>query len=70
VLSLLDRNLGQNHYVYQSSVYNSARLDPALLDRNTRVCGTMRAKRGIPRDLVGEDKCLKKSSQRSGGKVT
>jgi len=25
-----------------------------------RVCGTMRANRGIPRDLKGEGKCLKK----------
>jgi hypothetical protein len=36
------------------------RLAQTLLDRNVRVCGTMRAKRGIPRDLEGEDKHLKK----------
>jgi len=36
------------------------RLAQTLLDRNVRVCGTMRANRGIPCDLEGEGKCLKK----------
>jgi len=36
------------------------RLAQTLLDRNVRVCGTMRANRGIPHDLEGEGKCLKK----------
>ena len=31
-----------------------------MLDRNVRVCGTMRADRGIPCDLEGEGKHLKK----------
>jgi len=31
-----------------------------MLDRNVRVCGTMKANRGIPRDLEGEGKRLKK----------
>ena len=35
------------------------RLARALLDRNVRVCSTMRANRGIPRDLEGEGKHLK-----------
>jgi len=43
VLSLLDRNLGQNHHIYQGNVYNSVRLAQTLLDRNVRVCGTMKA---------------------------
>ena len=60
VSSLLDRNLGQNHHIYQDNLYNSVRLAQTLLDRNVRVCGTMRANRGIPRDLEGEGKCLKK----------
>jgi len=45
------------------------RLAQALLDRNVRVCGTMRANRGIPRDLEGEGKRLKKGKsvfQRNG----
>ena len=60
VLSLLDRNLGQNHCIYQDNFYNSVRLAQTLVDRNVRVCGTMRANRGIPRDLEGEGKRLKK----------
>ena len=59
MLSLLDRNLGQNHHIYQDNFYNSVRLAQTLLDRNVRVCGT-RANRGIPRDLEGEGKRLKK----------
>jgi hypothetical protein len=35
-------------------------LAQTLLDRNVRVCGTVRADRGIARDLEGEGKCLKK----------
>ena len=60
VLPLLDRNLGQTHHPYQDSFYNSVRLAQTLLDRNLRVCGTTRANRGIPCDLEGECKCLKK----------
>ena len=58
VLSLLDRNL-ENHHIYQDSFYNSVRLAQTLLDSNVRLCGTMRANRGIPCDLGGESKCLK-----------
>ena len=36
------------------------RLAQTLLDRNVRVCGTMRANRGIQHDLEGEGKCFKK----------
>jgi len=60
VLSLLDRNLGHNHHIYQDTFYNSVRLAQTLLDRNVRVCGTMRANGGIPCDLEGERKRLKK----------
>jgi hypothetical protein len=31
-----------------------------LLDSTMRVCGTVRANRGIPRDLEGEGSCLKR----------
>ena len=34
------------------------KLAETLLDRNVRVCGTMTANRGIPRDLEGEGKRL------------
>jgi len=47
-------------HIHQDNFYNSVRLAQALLDRNVRVCGTMRANRGIPCDLEGEGKCLKK----------
>jgi len=60
VLPLLDRNLGQNHHIYQDNFYNSARLVHTLLNRNVRVRGTMRANRGIPCDLEREGKRLKK----------
>jgi hypothetical protein len=54
VLSLLDRNLGHNHHLYQDNFYNSVKLAETLLDRNMRVCGTMKANRFIPHDLEGE----------------
>jgi len=69
VLSLLDRNLGQNHHIYQDNFYNSVRLAQTLLDRNVTVCGTMMAKRGIPHYLEGEGKRLKRGQsafQRKG----
>jgi len=46
VLSLLDRNPGQNHHIYQENVYDSVRLAETLLERNGRVLGTMQATRG------------------------
>ena len=60
VLSLLDGNLGQNHHIYQDNVYNSVRVAQTLLGRNVRVCGTVKANRGIPCDLEREGKHLKK----------
>ena len=60
VLSLLSGNLGLNHHIFQDSYYNSVRLAQTLLDRNMRVCGTIRANRGIPRDLEREGKRLKR----------
>ena len=60
VLSLLDRNLGQNHHTHQKNFCISVRLAQTLLDRNVSVCGTMRANRGIPHDLEGADKHWKK----------
>ena len=47
-------------HIYQDFFYNSVRLAQTLLDRNVRVCSTMRANRGIPHDLEGEGKRLKK----------
>jgi hypothetical protein len=36
VLSLLDRNLGQNHHTYQYNFYNCVKLAQTLLDRNMK----------------------------------
>ena len=46
-------NLGQNHHICQDNSVNSVRLTQTLLD-------TLRAKRGIQHDIVGEGKHLKK----------
>ena len=46
------------HHIYQDIFYNSVTLAATLLDRNMRVCGTMRANRGIPHDLEGGGKRL------------
>jgi len=45
---------------YVKTIFISVRLAQTLLDRNGRVCGTMRANRGNPHDLEGEGKRLKK----------
>ena len=45
------------------------RLAQTMLGRNVRVCGAIRANRGIPRGLEGEGKRLKKETselQRNG----
>ena len=60
VSSLLERDLGQDHHIYQDNFYNSVRLAETLLDRKLRVCGNMRAKRGIPLDLEREAEHLKR----------
>jgi len=46
VLSLLGRNPGQNHHIYQEIFYNSVRLAETLLEREGRVLGTTQATRG------------------------
>jgi len=57
-------------HIYQDNFYNSAILAQTLLDRIVRVYGAKRVERGIPCDLEGEGRCLKKGSQHSGGMVT
>jgi hypothetical protein len=51
MLSLLNRNIGNNHYSYQDKFYSSVGLVATLLDRSVSVCGTIRANRCIPLDL-------------------
>ena len=60
VLSLLDRNLGQNDHIYQDTFYNSVKLAQTLLERKVSICSTMRANRGIPSDLEEDGRHLKK----------
>ena len=60
VLSLLDTNLGQNHHMCQDNFYNSVRLAQTLLDRNVRVCDTLRINRVIARDIEWEGQTLEK----------
>jgi hypothetical protein len=60
MLSLLDKNLGQSHHIYEYNFYNSMRSAQTLLRRYVRVCSTVRADGGIPHDLEGEGKSLKK----------
>ena len=69
MLSLSDRNLGQNHHIYQDNFYNNVRLAQTLLDRKVRICGTTRPNRGIPCDLEGEGKHLRKGQSACHRKV-
>ena len=59
VLSLLDRNLAQNHHIHLDNFYNSVRLVETLLDRKARLCGSMRANKGISPDTEQEAKHFK-----------
>jgi hypothetical protein len=60
VLSLLDRYLGQNHHIYQDNFLYLCEISSNIINRNVRVCSTMTVNRGIPHDLEGEGKRLKK----------
>jgi hypothetical protein len=60
VLSLLDRNLGQNHHICLDNFCGSVKVAETLLARKVRICGTVRANRGIPPDLEWEASHLKK----------
>jgi hypothetical protein len=69
VLSILDKYLGKNHYICHDSFYNNVKLAKTLSDKNTNVCGTMRANRGISCDLEKEVRGMKEgesSFQRKG----
>jgi hypothetical protein len=68
VLSILDNYLGKSHHIYQDNFYSSVKLAKTLLDKNTKVCCTLRANRGIPRDLEKGAKDLKKGESSSGRK--
>ena len=59
-LSLLDRNLCQNHHTYQDSFYNSVRLAETLLNRKGEFVALWGLTRGIPPDLERETNHLRR----------
>jgi hypothetical protein len=61
VLSLLDRNLGQNHHIYLRNLYE-CESSWNIARQKVRVCGTMRANRCIPRELERQASQLKKKA--------
>jgi hypothetical protein len=61
VMAMLENNLGV-HHVYHNNFYNNVKLSENLLQHSIRVCGTMRAKRGIPKDLEEAKKLKKEQS--------
>jgi hypothetical protein len=46
--SVLEPYLNLWHYVYQDNYYNIVETEENVILRKTRVCGTIRANRGIP----------------------
>jgi hypothetical protein len=52
ILSLLESFLVLWHHVYQEGYYNSVEIAEKPLLRKTRVCGTIRANKGIPKSLA------------------
>jgi hypothetical protein len=57
IFSLLESYL---KYVYQDNYYNSVEIAEKLLPRKRRICGAIRARRGIPKSLADFSKKLKK----------
>ncbi|CAK9829639.1 PiggyBac transposable element-derived protein 4 [Anthophora retusa] len=51
IMSLLDKNIGLGYHVYMDNYYNSIRTAELLLKNGTRVCGTIRANRGVPESM-------------------
>ncbi|CAK9801059.1 PiggyBac transposable element-derived protein 4 [Anthophora plagiata] len=51
VLTILDPYVGFHHHVYMDNYYNSVHTAELLLQKKTRVRGTIRANRGLPRNL-------------------
>ena len=51
VLSILDPFVGFHHHIYMDNYYNSVNTAELLLQKNTRVCGTIRANRRFPSNL-------------------
>lgn len=71
IFSVLYNYLDLQHHVYQDNYYNSVAVTENLLTHGTRVCGTIRSKRGAPKTLEDEAKKLKtgESTFRRKGEV-
>jgi len=50
----------KGYHLYQDNYYNSVRQTSELLQKVIRVCKTIRVNRGLPKDMIGEAKELKK----------
>ena len=59
IFSVLQPNLDLWHHVYQDNYYNSVAIVEHLLQRKTRVCGTVRSNRGLPKSFVQTGNNLK-----------
>lgn len=59
IFSVLEPNLDLWHHVYQDNYYNSVAIAEHLLQRKTRVCGTIRSNRGLPKSFVEAGNKLK-----------
>jgi hypothetical protein len=58
--SSVKNKLGTKSSYLPRQYFNSVKLAETLLDKKTRVCGTMRVNRGTAHDLEKEAKNLKK----------
>jgi hypothetical protein len=52
VFSLLEPCLKLWNHIFQDNYYNSVEIAEKLILRKTKVCGTIRANRGIPKPLA------------------
>ncbi|CAK9798673.1 PiggyBac transposable element-derived protein 4 [Anthophora plagiata] len=48
IISLLDNNICLGYHIYMDNYYNSIHTAELLMKNGTRVCGTIRANRGVP----------------------
>ncbi|EFN76502.1 PiggyBac transposable element-derived protein 4, partial [Harpegnathos saltator] len=51
IMSLLDKNICLGYHLYMDNYYNSINTAELLMKNDTRVCGTIRANRGVPEFL-------------------
>jgi len=59
IFSVLQPNLDLWYHVYQDNYYNNVAIAEHLLQRKTRVCGTIRSNRGLPTSFIQTGNNLK-----------